>query len=143
MTHSSSVLRSVLLRFILRLAAVLVAALPLVAAPIASPPSASAAGGSRPAQSASSSQGSAAGAGAAVPNGGSLEAAAGKASAIGRKIAMSLIALGFALASIVLVFRRNFKEATGVVAIGLVAILLATPAGVNVLRDTVTRLFGG
>jgi hypothetical protein len=73
---------------------------------------------------------------------GSLESAANKAGETGRKVAMSLIALGFAIASIVLAFRRDFKEAAGIFAIGLVAILLATPAGVNVLHDTVNSLFG-
>lgn len=73
---------------------------------------------------------------------GSLESAASKASETGRKVAMSLIGLGFAIASIVLAFRRDFKEAAGVFAVGLVAILLATPAGVKVLQDTVTTLFG-
>lgn len=73
---------------------------------------------------------------------GSLESAASKASETGRKVAMSLIGLGFAIASIVLAFRRDFKEAAGVFAVGLVAILLATPAGVTVLQDTVTTLFG-
>jgi hypothetical protein len=73
---------------------------------------------------------------------GSLESAATKAGETGRKVAMSLIALGFAIASIVLAFRRDFKEAAGIFAVGLVAILLATPAGVNVLRDTVNTLFG-
>jgi hypothetical protein len=72
----------------------------------------------------------------------SLESAAVKAGQTGRKIAMSMIALGFAIASIVLAFRRDFKEAAGVFAIGIVAILLATPAGVNVLHDTVNTLFG-
>ena len=72
----------------------------------------------------------------------SLEAAATKAGETGRKVAMSLIALGFAVASVVLAFRRDFKEAAGVFAVGLVAILLATPAGVNVLHDTVNTLFG-
>jgi hypothetical protein len=72
----------------------------------------------------------------------SLESAATKAGETGRKVAMSLIALGFAIASIVLAFRRDFKEAAGIFAIGLVAILLATPAGVNVLHDTVNSLFG-
>lgn len=72
----------------------------------------------------------------------SLESAAKKAGETGRKIAMSLIALGFAIASIVLAFRRDFKEAAGVFGVGLVAILLATPAGVNVLHDTVNSLFG-
>lgn len=76
------------------------------------------------------------------PGGGSLESAAAKAGETGRKVAMSLIVLGFAAAGVVLVFRRDFKEAVGVFAIGLVAILFATPAGVNVLHDTVNVLFG-
>jgi hypothetical protein len=73
---------------------------------------------------------------------GSLESAASKAGETGRKIAMSMIALGFSIASIVLAFRRDFKEAAGIFAIGLLAILLATPAGENVLHETVNSLFG-
>ena len=72
----------------------------------------------------------------------SLETAANKAGATGRSVAMSLIGLGFAVAAIVLSFRRDFKEAAGVFAVGLVAILLATPAGVSLLQDTVNTLFG-
>jgi hypothetical protein len=72
----------------------------------------------------------------------SLESAAAKAGETGRKVAMSLIVLGFAIAAVILVFRRDFKEAAGVFAIGLVAILFATPAGVSVLHDTVNSLFG-
>ncbi|MGA9285798.1 MAG: hypothetical protein WBV85_10190 [Solirubrobacteraceae bacterium] len=79
---------------------------------------------------------------AASEGGASLESAASKAGETGRKVAMSLIALGFAIASIVLAFRRDFKEAAGIFAIGLLAILLATPAGVNVLHATVNSLFG-
>jgi hypothetical protein len=79
---------------------------------------------------------------AATEGTGSLESAASKAGETGRKVAMSLIALGFAIASIVLAFRRDFKEAAGIFAVGLLAILLATPAGVNVLHDTVNTLFG-
>ena len=41
-----------------------------------------------------------------------------------------------------LAFRRDFKEAAGVFAVGIVAVLLATPAGVSLLRDTVSSLFG-
>ena len=74
--------------------------------------------------------------------GGSLEAAATKAGDTGRKVAMSLIGLGFAVAAIVLSFKRDFKEAAGIFAVGLVAVLLATPAGLNLLRSTVTSLFG-
>jgi hypothetical protein len=72
----------------------------------------------------------------------SLEAAAAKASSTGRAVAMSLIGLAFAVAATVLAFRRDFKEAAGVFAVGIVSVLLATPAGVSLLRDTVTSLFG-
>jgi hypothetical protein len=74
--------------------------------------------------------------------GSSLEAAAAKAGNTGRAVAMSLIGLAFAVAATVLAFRRDFKEAAGVFAVGIVSILLATPAGVNLLRDTVSSLFG-
>ena len=74
--------------------------------------------------------------------GGTLETAASKAGSTGRKVAMSLIGLAFAVAGIVLAFRRDFKEAAGVFAVGIVAVLLASPAGLNVLQDTVNSLFG-
>jgi hypothetical protein len=74
--------------------------------------------------------------------GSSLESAAAKAGDTGRAVAMSLIGLAFAVAATVLAFRRDFKEAAGVFAVGIVSVLLATPAGVNLLRDTVTSLFG-
>jgi hypothetical protein len=76
------------------------------------------------------------------PRGSSLESAAAKAGDTGRAVAMSLIGLAFAVAGTVLAFRRDFKEAAGVFAVGIVSVLLATPAGVNLLRDTVTSLFG-
>jgi len=72
----------------------------------------------------------------------SLESAAAKAGDTGRAVAMSLIGLAFAVAATVLAFRRDFKEAAGVFAVGIVSVLLATPAGVSVLRDTVAALFG-
>jgi len=72
----------------------------------------------------------------------SLESAAAKAGGTARTVAMSLIGLALAVASIVLAFRRDFKEAAGVFAVGIVAVLLATPAGLSLLRDTVTSLFG-
>ena len=56
---------------------------------------------------------------------------------------MSLIGLAFAVAATVLAFRRDFKEAAGVFAVGIVSVLLATPTGINLLRDTVSSLFGG
>jgi hypothetical protein len=74
--------------------------------------------------------------------GGSLESAAARAGDTGRAVAMSLIGLAFAVAGTVLAFRRDFKEAAGVFAVGIVSVLLATPAGVNLLRDTVASLFG-
>jgi hypothetical protein len=47
-----------------------------------------------------------------------------------------------AIASIVLAFRRDFKEAAGVFAVGIVAVLLAQPTGLELLQHTVTSLFG-
>jgi hypothetical protein len=79
---------------------------------------------------------------AAERNGSSLESAAKRAGTTGRAVAMSLIGLAFAIAATVLAFRRDFKEAAGVFAVGIVSILLATPAGMNLLRDTVSSLFG-
>ena len=72
----------------------------------------------------------------------SLESAAAKAGDTGRSVAMSLIGLAFAVAATVLAFRRDFKEAASVFAVGIVSVLLATPTGVSLLRDTVTSLFG-
>lgn len=74
--------------------------------------------------------------------GSSLEAAAARAGDTGRKVAMSLIGLALAIAAVVLAFRRDFKEAAGVLAVGVVAVLLATPAGMNLLRGTVSAVFG-
>ncbi|HYM44957.1 MAG TPA: hypothetical protein VES65_02185 [Solirubrobacteraceae bacterium] len=79
---------------------------------------------------------------AAGQGGGSLESAAAKAGSTGRAVAMSLIGLAFAVAAIVLAFRRDFKEAAGVFAVGIVSVLLATPTGVSLLQDTVNSLFG-
>ncbi|MEA2370520.1 MAG: hypothetical protein QOH12_914 [Solirubrobacteraceae bacterium] len=76
------------------------------------------------------------------PAGGSLESAASRAGDTGRKIGLSLIGLALAVAAVILVFKRDFKEAVGVIAIGIVAVLLVSPAGINVLRDTVSILFG-
>jgi hypothetical protein len=75
--------------------------------------------------------------------GSELESAAAKAGNTGRAVAMSLIGLAFAVAATVLAFKRDFKEAAGVFAVGIVSVLLATPAGVSLLRDTVASLFGG
>jgi hypothetical protein len=74
--------------------------------------------------------------------GSALESAAARAGNTGRAVAMSLIGLAFAVAATVLAFRRDFKEAAGVFAVGIIAVLLATPAGVSLLRDTVSSLFG-
>jgi hypothetical protein len=73
---------------------------------------------------------------------GSLEAAAAKAGSTGRAVAMSLIGLALAVAATVLAFRRDFKEAAGVFVVGVVAVLLASPTGVSLLRATVASLFG-
>jgi hypothetical protein len=74
--------------------------------------------------------------------GSQLESAAHRAGETGRRVAMSLIALGFAIAAIVLAFRRDFKEAVGVFAIGVVAVLLAQEAGVKLVENLVHSLFG-
>jgi hypothetical protein len=74
--------------------------------------------------------------------GGALESVAARAGNTGRAVAMSLIGLAFAVAATVLAFRRDFKEAAGVFAVGIIAVLLATPAGVSLLRDTVNSLVG-
>lgn len=71
-----------------------------------------------------------------------LESAAHRAGETGRRVAMSLIALGFAIAAIVLAFRRDFKEAIGVFAIGVVAVLLAQEAGVKLVENLVHALVG-
>lgn len=75
-------------------------------------------------------------------NGTSLESAANQASSTGRTIALSLIGLALAVAAVVLVFKRDFKEAVGVIAIGIIAVLLASPVGLNVIENTVSLLFG-
>ena len=74
--------------------------------------------------------------------GSSLESAASQASSTGRTIAFSLIGLALAVAAVVLVFKRDFKEAVGVIAIGIIAVLLASPVGLSVLQNTVSLLFG-
>ena len=75
-------------------------------------------------------------------NGTSLETAASHASSTGRTVALSLIGLALAVAAVVLVFKRDFKEAVGVLAIGTIAVLLASPVGLSVLQNTVALLFG-
>jgi hypothetical protein len=71
-----------------------------------------------------------------------LESAASKAGDTGRAVAMSLIGLALAVAATVLAFKRDFKEAAGVFAVGMVAVLLATPSGVSLLKETVSSIFG-
>ncbi len=73
---------------------------------------------------------------------GSLESAASRAGDTGRKIGLSLIGLALAVAAVILIFKRDFKEAVGVIAIGIVAVLLVSPAGLSVLQNTVSLLFG-
>jgi F0F1-type ATP synthase membrane subunit c/vacuolar-type H+-ATPase subunit K len=79
---------------------------------------------------------------AAAAGGASLESAASQASSTGRTVALSLIGLALAVAAVVLVFKRDFKEAVGVLAIGIIAVLLASPVGLSVLQNTVSLLFG-
>lgn len=72
-----------------------------------------------------------------------LENAAKNAGKTGENVAISLIGLALAIAAIVLTFRRDFKEAAGVVLIGGIAIFLAKGVGVKVLEETVKSLFPG
>jgi hypothetical protein len=115
--------------------AVLLAAILLIAASTVLPAVSAEAAVKAPAASAQRAQ-------ASEQNGSSLEDAAARAGNTGRAVAMSLIGLALAVAATVLAFRRDFKEAAGVFAVGLVAVLLATPSGVSLLRDTVASLFG-
>jgi len=71
----------------------------------------------------------------------SLEQAAKRASDTGRKVAMYLIGLAFAAGAVILIFKRDFREAAAIFGVGILAILLATPAGVNTLKSTVDALF--
>jgi hypothetical protein len=77
-----------------------------------------------------------------LTGGASLESAASQASDTGRTVALSLIGLALAVAAVVLVFKRDFKEAIAVLAIGIIAVLLASPVGLSVLQNTVSLLFG-
>jgi len=91
--------------------------------------------------------GGAGGGGFAVPAlqqsaGNTIEQAAHRASETGRKVALSLIALGFAVAAIVLAFRRDFKEAVAVFAIGVVAVLFAQESGLHLIENLVRSLVG-
>ena len=72
-----------------------------------------------------------------------LQDAAERAGQIGRVVALSMIGLALAAASVTLIFRRDFKEAVGIFAVGLLAVLLATPSGLNLLRNTAALIFGG
>jgi hypothetical protein len=125
-SRRGGIARSLVAMWIVLLHLVLLAALPV--------PRASAAVSSSPAAVERSGE--------AEHGGNSLETAAAKAGQTGRAVAMSLIGLAFAVAATVLAFRRDFKEAAGVFAVGIVSVLLATPAGVSLLRDTVNSLFG-
>jgi hypothetical protein len=117
-------------RAILLLAGVcLVAGAPVARAAITAPSQGSSLAGSQPTAG-------------TEKTGASLESAAAKAGSTGRAVAMSLIGLAFAVAAIVLAFKRDFKEAAGVFAVGIVSVLLATPTGVSLLQDTVNSLFG-
>jgi hypothetical protein len=73
----------------------------------------------------------------------SLEQAAEKAGETGRTVALSLLGLALAIAAVILVFKRDFKEAAAIFGVGILGVLLATPAGLNALNDLVAALFGG
>ncbi|HXB15258.1 MAG TPA: hypothetical protein VNV44_05895 [Solirubrobacteraceae bacterium] len=120
--------------FSLRLRALVMGAAVIAAAALVAAPAGAAVGGSsrQSTRAAAPEQG-----------GSSLEDAAARAGSTGRAVAMSLIGLALAVAATVLAFRRDFKEAAGVFAVGIVAVLLATPSGVSLLKDTVASLFGG
>jgi hypothetical protein len=77
------------------------------------------------------------------PSGGadSLEQAAKRAGDTGRKVAMYLIGLAFAFAAVLLVFKRDFREAAAIFGVGILAVLLATPSGLETLQSTVDTLF--
>jgi hypothetical protein len=80
----------------------------------------------------------------AAPEGANaLQDAAERAGRIGRAVALSFIGLALAVAAVMLVFRRDFKEAAAIFAVGLLAVLLATPSGLNLLRNTAALIFGG
>jgi hypothetical protein len=71
----------------------------------------------------------------------SLEQAAKRAGDTGRKVAMYLIGLAFAFAGVLLVFKRDFREAATIFGVGILAVMLATPSGIDTLRSTVDTLF--
>jgi hypothetical protein len=79
----------------------------------------------------------------APDNANALQDPAERAGQIGRTAALSLIGLALAVSAVMLVFRRDFKEAAGVFAVGLIAVLLATPSGLRLLRSTAELIFGG
>lgn len=86
--------------------------------------------------------GTALAAGAPPGSGASLEATARRAGETGRNVAISFIGLALAVAATVLAFRRDFKEAAAVFAVGALCVLLASPAGESLLRATVSALVG-
>jgi glucose uptake protein GlcU len=71
-----------------------------------------------------------------------LEKASQKAEDTARTVVASLIGVGFCVAAVILVFRRDFRDAAAAFAVGLVAIVLATDTGYNMLTDLSTKLFG-
>jgi len=73
---------------------------------------------------------------------GTLESAATHAMDLARAVAMSVIAVAFAAAAVVLASRRDFREAVGAFAVGVVSVLFASPAGMTLIKSTVTSIFG-
>lgn len=74
--------------------------------------------------------------------GSSLQDVADKAGRTARSVAIKVIGLALALAAIVLVFKRDFKEAAAIFAVGIIALLLASQEGVDLLQNTAHSLFG-
>jgi|1186.fasta_scaffold37454_2 hypothetical protein len=71
-----------------------------------------------------------------------LEDAADKAGDTARRVAVSLLGLGLAIAAVILLLKRDFKEAGVVFGIGFLAVVFATPTGLSVLSDLAETLFG-
>lgn len=72
---------------------------------------------------------------------GGIEQAASRAASTTRHVVGQFIAIALGIAAVVLIFKRDFAEAAGVFAIGMIALLLANPAGINVMKHTITSIF--
>lgn len=82
------------------------------------------------------------GSGGATNGASSLEHAASNATRTTRSIVGQLIAIALCVAAAILVFKRDFGEAAAVFVVGMLALLLIDPAGLNLLKSTARSLFG-